>query len=83
VTAPKFGESFDWLKALTERESRKLWRVATGLEALGLFGLIGLPPLRDAPAYAVLCLFYLHWAIPDAVIGELAAISPTAAYRQS
>ncbi|MHB8394391.1 MAG: hypothetical protein ACYDC5_07795 [Candidatus Dormibacteria bacterium] len=83
VTVPKFDESFDWLTALTEADSRRLWRVATGLEALGLFGLIGAPPLRDAPTYAVLCLFYLHWAIPDAVIGELAALSPTAAYRQS
>lgn len=83
VTVPKFGEGVDWLEALTEEESRKLWRVATGLEALRPFGVIGLPSLRDAPVYAVLSLFHLHWAIPDTVIGELAAVSSTAAYHQS
>jgi len=78
ITVPTFSQIFEWLTELSERESRRLWRVARGLEDAGLFKSLRISALRDAPACAVLSLFYLQWAIPDAVIGELAAISPTA-----
>lgn len=79
VTVPNSSEGFRWLEALTEADARRLWRIATEFETRGFFGSMGAPPLRLAPAYSGLCLFYLHWAIPDAILSELEALSPTTA----